>query len=181
MGTVPRAAFVLVLAVVAAGILVAQDKNAHRVHEQTTFTEDGPLQHPVPVSADVVKVLMETEEAKEGLAFANDSERSNAAQLFRAGEVHLNMSDEVGLVVIGVGAMSGADNGWFWVVRSARKNPQVVLFAGGNSLELMGSMMQGYCDIRSLFSTPSETNDRIYRFDGRHYQLWKQKSTQNPN
>jgi len=181
MGTVPRTAFVLALALVAAGTLAAQDKNALPVHEQTTFTEDGQFQHPVSVSAQVLKVLLETEAAKEGLAFASDSERSNAAQLFRAGEVQLDGSKEIDLVVIGVGWMSGADNGWFWVVRSARKNPQVVLFAGGNSLNIMGSTTQGYRDIRSLFSTASETRNSIYHFDGKQYKLWKEQWKKNPN
>jgi len=45
-----------------------------------------------------------------------------------------------------------ADNGWFWLVSSARKNPRVVLFAGGNALEIMDSKTKGYRDIESVNS-----------------------------
>jgi hypothetical protein len=168
-----------VFAALAAGISAAQVENADALHDQTTFTEDARLQHPVPVSSDVLKVLLETDAAKEGMAFAQVSKPGDVAQLFRAGEVHLGGANEVDLVVIGVGWMSGADNGWFWVVRSAHKNPRVVLFAGGNSLQMMVTRTNGYRDIRSTWSSPSETDDTIYHFDGREYKLWKKTSTEN--
>jgi hypothetical protein len=63
------------------------------------------------------------------------------------------------------------------VVRSARKNPNVVLFARGNSLELMGGRTLGYCNIRSVWSSASEIRDAIYHFDGKEYKLWKEKKT----
>jgi len=169
----------LVLSVVAVGISVAQDKKAHATHEQTRFVEGDPLQQAVGLSANVLKVLLETEEGKQGLAFANDSQQKNAARLFQAREIHLSGPDEVDLIVVGIPPMTGADNGWFWLVRSANKNPQVVLFSGGNTLELMGSKTLGYRDIRSVFSTASETRKAIYHFDGKQYKLWNDKWTKN--
>lgn len=123
---------------------------------------------------------MEREEAREGLHFASPSERDNPAQLFRAAEVHLSRLDEADLVVIGVGAMSGADQGWFWVVRSTRKDPNIILFAGGNSLALMDGRTNGYRDIRCVWSSPSETISTIYHFDGKEYKVWKKQQRQNP-
>jgi hypothetical protein len=109
------------------------------------------------------------------MVFASDSERAQPAQLFTASETHLGVLGEKDLVVAGHGAMSGADNDWFWVVRSAYKNPKVVLFAGGYSLELMKARAKGYRDIKSVWSSPSETGTKIYQFDGIRYKLWREK------
>jgi len=57
----------------------------------------------------------------------------------------------------------------------SRKNPKVVLFAGGNTLEIMDSKTKGYRDIESVTSTPSKTSTMTYSFDGESYGLWKEK------
>src|SRR6185312_4777591 len=143
MAKASRTTCLLVLLVVAAGIAASQARKTHLLHEQTLFREDKPLQHPVPVSQDVLRVLLERDEVKQGLDFSSDSERNNPTQLFRAAEVYLSSSDEVGLVVIGIPPMTGADNDWFWVVRSPRHNPSVVLFSGGDYLQLLNSGTNG--------------------------------------
>jgi hypothetical protein len=171
--------FVLVFVVVAGGVLAAQEQKPNAAGEQTLFYEEKPLQQQVALSPEVLKVLMETKQATQGSDFASDAQRANPAQLFRAAAVHLISKDEVDLVVIGVPPMSGADTGWFWVVRSARKDPEVVLFADGNSLEVMDTKTNGSRDIRSIWSSPSQTNYTIYHFDGGTYKVWKNKWTEN--
>jgi hypothetical protein len=54
-----------------------------------------------------------------------------------------------------------------------------VLFAGGNSLELMKARVNGYRDIKSVWSSPSETGTKIYRFNGVRYKLWQEKWAKN--
>ena len=168
--------------VLAAPTLAAQSGKAHAPHEQTSFFEERPLLHPVPLSDRILKLLLATKEAQEGLDFANaQGKRYNPAQLFRAAEIHLHHSGQVDLVVIGICPMCGADNGWFWVIHSAKEIPRVVLFANGNSLEVMGSRTNGYHDIRSVFSTPSETRTCNYRFDGKLYKFWTKQWAKNPD
>jgi hypothetical protein len=133
----------------------------------------------VPLTPEVLKVLLETDEAKQGLESAKPSQRNNPARLFHSAEVHLHAGDELDLVVLGVFPMSGADNTWFWVVRSAQKDPKVVLFAGGHSIEMMTRKTNGYRDIRSAWSSASVTMICIYKFDGTGYKLWNRKTTNN--
>jgi hypothetical protein len=130
----------------------------------------------VAVSPGVLKVLLATEEAKEGLEYSSDSERNRPAELFHAAEVHLARPQEEDLVVIGVcPPMCGADNSWFWLVRSAIMDPQVVLVLGGSLVELLDSRTNGYRDVRCSWSSAAETRDTIYRFDGKQYKVWKDK------
>jgi hypothetical protein len=141
--------------------------------EQLSFKEDGPLRNQVPLSPEVLKILPQTDEARDGLRQASPSERNNPERLFRASEVHLSRSAEIDVVVMGVGVMSGGDQSWFWVVRSERNNPTVVCFAGGNSLDLLNSRTNGYRDIESSWSSAAKSTITIYRFDGTQYKQSK--------
>jgi hypothetical protein len=165
---------VFVLAAFAGVVLVARGQEAHPAAEQKLFSaSDSPIQHPVTLSPDVLRVLLASQTAKETFAVLNDSQKANPAQLFQAGEVHLSSPDQVDLVVIGLGPMKGADAGWFWIVSSARKNPQVILFGGGDSLEVLDTKTKNYKDIRIVWSSSFETETTTYQFDGSIYQMRK--------
>lgn len=141
------------------------------------FFSDSPVEHPVTLSPKVLKVLLASQPAKGTFAAMNDSERAEPSQFFQAAEVHLRSSDDVDLVVIGIGRMSGADNTWFWVVRSARQDhPRVVLFSGGSALYLMDTRTNGYRDIRVVWSSASETDTTTYHFSVSDYRVWKKQS-----
>jgi hypothetical protein len=85
--------------------------------------------------------------------------------------VHLGGPDEVDLIVVGMGRMRGTENSWFWVVRSARKDPELILFSGGDSLEVLDGKTHGYRDIGVVWMSSLETETTVYRFDGNHYQM----------
>jgi hypothetical protein len=146
-------------------------------NEQSSFSEDGPLQSPATLSPEVLRLLLATDAAKEGLPYANASQRANPAQLFRAAEVHLSQPGQTDLVIIGVCPMCGADTGWFWIVSSVGEHPKVVLAAGGKTLEVLNSSSKAYHDIQSLWSSASETVALLYRFNGVQYELHKRKSS----
>jgi hypothetical protein len=160
-------------------VVAVQGQSGESAREQTAFSEADPIQHPVPLPPQVLKLLLQRPEVKGNMVFASDSERAQPAQLFTASATHLGALGGRDFVVTGHGAMTGADNDWFWVVRSAYKNPNVVLFAGGNSLELMKARVNGYRDIKSVWSSPSETGTKIYRFNGVRYKLWQEKWAKN--
>jgi hypothetical protein len=147
-------------------------------HEQTFFGEGTALQHPVPVSPAVLKVLLRTTAAKQGLDFAS-VKQEDPAKMFRAAEIHLSNAKETDLIVLGQDWMTGADNDWFWLIGSANKNPHVVLFVGGNSVELKHSVTNGYRDITSHFYTAQDANVSVYRYNGRRYVRTKDEWTPN--
>ena len=89
--------------------------------------------------------------------------------------MHLS-ANEIGLVVLGIPPMTGADNDWYWVVRSPKKDPKVVLFSGGYFFEVMNTKTNGYKDIRGVWNSPSEEDTTIYHFDGTGYKVWKKQS-----
>lgn len=175
MGLTAKAVFAAVLALAAGGICVAHAQTA-LVSAQTSFSENAPVQHPVALSPGVLKVLFETDQARQVLNFASDAAQDDPARLFRAAEVHLAGSDEVDLVVVGVPPMAGADSSWFWVIRATRNGPRVVLFTSASSLDLAESTTNGYRDIIATSSSASETQETTYHFDGKSYKGWKKET-----
>jgi hypothetical protein len=178
---VPMRLFVAIfsLAILAAVPLIGEQE-AHSAPEQSIFSEGEPLRRPVALSARVLQILLATPEAKEGLLFASDSQKKNPAGLFQATEVHLDGPGEIDLLIMGIPPMSGADNCWFWLVRPSGDTPKVLLFTGEYSVELMNSKTNGYRDVRSVWSSPNETDTTIYHFGGRQYAVWKKLEQQNP-
>ena len=163
-----------VVAALAGFVSITRGQEAHPAPAQKLFSPgDSPIRHPVTLSPGVIRLVLASQPAKETFALLSDSERANPSQLFQAGEVHLSGPDEVDLVVIGLGHMKGADANWFWVVRSARKDPQVILFTGGDSLELLDNKTHGLSDVRSAWSSSFETEATTYQFDGAIYQMRK--------
>jgi hypothetical protein len=76
-------------------------------------------------------------------------------------------------VIEGISPMANGDHDWFWIVRPAGKRPRVVLFAGGNSLEVQDSKSNSYRDISSVWVYPKETLVSIYKFNGKKYTFRK--------
>ena len=158
----------------------AQETQKASSSERIIFYADDQLfNRSVPVPPKVITELLKTEEGKEGLEFASVKQKPVLADLFRAVEVHLGSSSETALVVGGIGAMSGADNDWFWIVQSPKREPKVILFCGGNSLEILKTKSGGFKDVRCSWSSPSETNIRIFRYAAGRYQLQSDKRIEN--
>lgn len=179
MGFLKRVVLVFILTTVSAGITRAQDQRLKRAGAQTSFCADLPLDHPVTVPKNVLNLLLASREVQENLASFSEAERVNPRQLFRAARVHLSRPDQADLIVIGNAPMSGADNDWFWVVRSAYVSPKIVLFEGANCLDISLSSTRGVRNIRSLWSSASRTREVLYRFNGEVYKQSKVKWSEN--
>ena len=116
----------LILVFLSLIVVAVQGQKTQRAREQTRFSQDygNPNQHAVPVSPEVLKVLLKAPEVKETLEEATESAQQNPAQLFTAAEVHLGPANEVDLVVYSIFPLTGGDNDWFWVVLFGAKKPQ---------------------------------------------------------
>jgi hypothetical protein len=169
---------VLAFATVSAGVSLAHEQEIKPIREQTVFHEYEKFQHTVPLPPKALEALLRTKEVKRALEFASLEQRDDPSGLFQAAEVHLSGSDEVDLVVEGFPPVSGADNTWFWVLVSAHTVPRVVLWTGGDSLEVLASRANGYKDIMCSWSSSSgDTTEWKYRFNGKRYFLWKETNS----
>jgi len=152
------------------------------------FCEDTPFPQPAPIPDNVITMLLQTDAGREGVELCTgladdhriDEKACLRTNLFRGTAVHLSGNDEADLIVIGVCPMCGADNGWFWLVRSPDKNPQLALWAGANCLQILHSRTHGLFDVQSTWSSGAGTRTRTYRFNGTEYKQSKQKWVEKP-
>lgn len=148
--------------------------------EQRVFSEEYPIRDSVALSPDVLRALLQDKTVKLGFESATTLQRQHPEQLFRAAKVRLGPPNEIDLVVSGIYPMSGADNDWFWIVRSVAQDPKVLLTVGGNSVTLLDSRTHGYRDLRIAWSAASGYSvEKVYHFDGEKYRVWKKKEYEN--
>jgi hypothetical protein len=156
-----------------AATLACYGQTSKPAGEQTRFSKSTPVEHPIAIPPDVLKLLLNTKEGKEGMARATEVQKQNPAQMFRASQIHLRAAEEADLVIEGLSPMASGDHDWFWVVRPAGKKPRIALYAGGTSLDVLDSRTSSYRDINSIWVYPKETLVSIYKFNGKKYTFRK--------
>ena len=151
----------------------AQSNGGDRRREPSLFYhdyEDTGFHNAKPPSDAVLNALLKTPEAKLNSDRLSVLDRTQLSGLFRVVRVHLTTSDEVDWVVGGKFPMTSADGDWFWLVREAKGQPEVVLFASGLSLELLTKRTMAFKDVRTVWSSAAGyTLTDIYHFDGTRY------------
>lgn len=146
------------------------------------FAKANSVRLPRPVLA----VLLASPEAKAveseaGKSWVRDHRGEDNSGLFDAFPVNLSTApQERDWVAVGKWEhLIGADNSWFWVVRSFSSRPRVVLFCGALTVSVLSGMHHSLRDIRCTFETPGgDGYIRDYRFDGQRYILAKDIRTQ---
>lgn len=145
--------------------------------EQTSFSVESDFEHPVLLD----------EAAKEALAtsprLADDLKKKHLAPKdlpdpwFTASRVHLGDGDQMGLVVMGVDGLLGANWTSFWVLRRTAKGYDLVLDAMASSLDIMNTKTDGLRDVEASFPTSvGSWGSNGFHFDGRQYQVTKRIS-----
>ncbi len=149
----------------------------HRLRTEWFSAEDiASFRTPIP--KNVLRLLAHRKEVRESLA---GSKNQHPEKLFHATKTHLYSANQTDLVVVGERPVSGADNNWFWVVRSVDTNPAVVLWVGCNSLTVRTTRRNEYRDISSDTATAGIMIHEAYRFDGRVHKLVKRTEKPNTN
>lgn len=172
MSKTMKLAFVMIFALLAQGIAKAQSPATKRIGEQTSFHEDDKsFDNAMRLPDNVLNALKATKEAREILGDKPDLNSDQLAELFSAVEVHLSVPNEADYIVKGNFPLVGADNSWFWIVRSTPILPKVILFANGNSITLMKRRTNGYRNIRSDWSSAAESITEVFRFNGSSYKF----------
>jgi len=139
--------------------------------------EFGPMKqicrnfdHPVPLPPSVVAELVKTQAAGYARDVLKENPQYDLSQLFLAEKMKLAGPDEDDYVVLGEFPLTGADCDWFWVVRSLKSGPQVVLFSIGTMLRLLPQEDHGLPEIRAdWWPGNGDGWARIFRFDGKEY------------
>jgi hypothetical protein len=156
----------------------AQSKPSHAT-EQHSFGlgVDGPVvQHPVVLSDAELAALANDEMMRKELAQDPPIPKLTREGL-EATVVHLHGPNERDLVVVGSsGPFIGGNVGPFWIIRNLPTGPQVVLSIITLSLSIQKTNSQGFRDIEASAATAVEGSTTSFRFNGKKYVIFQQKS-----
>jgi len=176
--TTPSKLLALILLQSSLTMLIAETHRYPQPKEPASFCSvidcgvDSPFQNAPNPSHEVLQALLSQTEVRDAL---QNSDRSRAAQLFKASTVHLGPSKETDLIISGDCPLCGADNNWFWVVRLTPRGPRVVLFAHTLRLDLLTNTTRGFRDIHCSWASAGSSLEEQYQFDGSQYKLIKEE------
>jgi hypothetical protein len=176
--------YAITLTILLTSIICLGQKPKHAVAEQTSFCEDGADDlelKPVALPRLVLATVMNTKEGRDAQRELSQSEGTerDPTRLLKGKEIRLSDSGNRFFLVMGTYPMSGADNTWFWIVRQNGHKASILLFTGGNCLDLSAKTTLGYRNVITTWSSPSETETTTYVYDGKGYKVLRKRSHPN--
>lgn len=140
------------------------------VNREFSSADDFVKANAVRLPKPVLAALLATKEADAGRDWVHNNPGEDGNSLFNAFPVNLSTGEEKDYVVVGKNRLTGADNDWFWVVRSISPRPHVVFFCSALTVGVLSSAHNSLQDIRCMWESPGGDGDiDDFQFDGRKY------------
>jgi len=137
--------------------------------EQSKFSVEEEVQHPVGVPEDVLQILRQDERNRQTLS-QGQSPSDIPASWFVASEIRLNDDDLPDLIVTAADPrLLGANMGPFWIFRNTPQGHKLVLNVSTHDLDVLSTRTQGHRDIRARAATANRVLTTVFRFDGSEY------------
>ena len=152
--------------------------------EQSDFAmEDESLEHAIDIPASVLALLRSDPFVLSCLE-PGQSPNDIIANWFIGSAIHLNNSRNVGLVVQPrkqptaiQPCLLHAHSIPFWVFIETQDGYALALKDTVQTLRILHTKSNGYCDIETSISTLSGQTKWFYKFDGRKYELFRKTSS----
>jgi hypothetical protein len=139
-----------------------------------TFCEDAANDFPLKTRSiphEVVNVIMDSKQVQDTLSYPDAPSPEDAKHLLRAAQIQLGNDGATTFLVAGSGELSGADNGWFWIVRVLKNRASIILEVGTNCASVKNHRTHGYRDIETGWASAGETLNEAFAYSGVKYQL----------
>ena len=169
-------AIVLLLALMSNGRVAAQAKLTSSSLQTQFSAEDTGVEKPVVIPEEVMVILRQDEGVRNALKYENVPADKPPASWFSASEVHLRGSAQDDLVVLGEGDLRGANVITFWIFRDTDHGHELVLMAHAHDLIVRKNRWNEYREIEISGETAEEFTSVLFRFDGKRYAEYREKS-----
>lgn len=147
--------------------------------EQTHFSaEDSGVTKPVAIPEDVLAILREDDTVRLALKDGSTPAEKLPLSWFSASVIHLSGSDKSDLLVKGEAPILGANVTTFWIFGATDHGHELVLTAPAHDLVLQSARWKGHREIQMMSATASNVSTVLYRFDGKRYAAFQEKSEQ---
>lgn len=161
----------IVVFVIACAYTAAAQVHSSSSHvEQHVFGLEQPIDRPVPIPDEVLKILRHNSEVS-ACDLGSASLDSIPADWYAASEIHLGDPKKSDLVVKAKNVcLFGPNIGPFWVFRRTTESYRLVLSAQAMALKILSSKTKGLRDISTQTMIGVRPSFERYKFDGRAYQ-----------
>jgi hypothetical protein len=140
--------------------------------EQTLFSVESAFEYPVALNAAAKEALAISPALAEDLKQKDLAPKDLPDGWFTASAVHLGAKNQVGLVVMGVDGLLGANTTThFWVLRQTSTGYELVLDTTAADLDVLTTKTSGLRDIEIAFLGGVAWGSEGLKFDGHRYQL----------
>jgi hypothetical protein len=147
--------------------------------EQQQFSaEDKGVQRPVSIPDDVLAILAKDKFVQRTVEYERPIDGKLPASWFSASAIHLGGPDEIDLVILGEGPLGGANVITFWVFCATPHGYELVLTAPAHDLIVKNTRWKGYRQIEMSAETAVVFTSVLFRWDGRKYIEFREKSKQ---
>lgn len=173
-----------------------REGKSHVRPEQTEFsmeTEIVPVARPTDLPQAALQALSSDSAVSSCLGGQGSPHEMPPASWFVASEIHLARADEFDLIVLPA-PLSGAEmkpapNACFvgpyttkwWILRKVAEDYEVILSVDAHDIEVTKTKSRGYRDIEAGITSMQGTTTTRYRFDGKHYQRFREKVNPSPS
>jgi hypothetical protein len=167
---------VLLVPLTLCGSAISQFKHL-QLPEQTHFSaENESVQKPVPLPEDVLVILKQDEMVRNALEDENVPADKLPSTWFSASVVHLSSPEKEDLIVVGEPPLSGANIVTFWIFCASPHGYELVLTAAAHDLIVRKKRWNGHLEIEMLAATAVEVSSVLFRWDGKRYAEYREKS-----
>lgn len=141
--------------------------------QQTSFSAEDPVQHPVNVPPDVLQFLRQDARNQTCLK-KGQSKEGIQASWFVASEIDLKSDRSSDLIVLAANpCLSGANVVPFWVFRNTAGGHTLALSATAFALDVLTARSRTYRNLQLTSLTAKTEHTTIYKFDERRYREWR--------
>lgn len=146
--------------------------------EPLFITDANSFRNAKPVPFETARILFHSLQQppfKDRMSDLRDLERlAPLGRWFIEVPIQLTETEEPDFLVLGQQTwLTGADNTWFWIVRSGSRQPKVLFVAGTSRLEVLNGKSNGYRNVRSVFETGAgDKIEKIFRYANGRYRLF---------
>ena len=145
--------------------------------QQTHFSaEDAAFQNPVPVPGDVLALLEAEPVVRDALKDNQGADDKVPPAWFSATELQLRLNRKPDLLVRAEPPLAGANTDYFWIFRNPGSGYALVLGGPAHDLEIRNRRSHGSRDIALISMTAAELHTVVYRFNGKRYVVYREKS-----
>jgi hypothetical protein len=142
-----------------------------KVSSQVRFSVEEPINNPVPIPEDVLKILR-SESRNRSCLTSGQTQENIPSSWFIASRVNLNRDASADLLVtVANPCLFGANVNPFWIFINTSDGNRLVLSVSALAVEILNGTTNGSRDIRAEAATARQVLTGIYHFDGKEYRL----------